>query len=81
MGAQYDGLLGDREDPIMQDWVHLDNKISERLYCNGFAHEGRVKELRENYDNIRKSMFEKIASLNDTMLFKNDQKYGSVLNR
>ena len=46
MGAQYDGLLGDREDPIMQDWVHLDNKISERMYCNGFAHEGRVKELR-----------------------------------
>lgn len=70
MGVMFDGILGDRTDPLMQEWVELDKKISERLFANKFAHEGHAKALRDNYyDSLRKSLYEYVKSLNDTALF------------
>lgn len=72
----FDGVLGDRTDPLMQEWVQLDNKITERLFANKFQHEGHVKDLRDNdlhdnyHDSLRMCMFEYVLSLNDSALFE-----------
>ena len=69
MNRMYDGILGDRSDPLMQDWVQLDKKISARLFANGLKHEGRVEVLRKNYyECVRNTMSEYVSDLNDIAL-------------
>lgn len=70
MGVMFDGLLGDRTDSLMQDWVDFDKKLKARLWADGLRHEGHVAVLRANYHtSLRQSMYEYVKSLNDTALF------------
>ena len=67
----FDGLLGDRTDPLMQDWVALDNQVKRRLFnrCTPKV-PAEIELLRDKYMSLRVTMFDYIASLNDDILFQ-----------
>ena len=68
----FDGILGDRTDPLMQDWVALDNQINSRLFVIDSAHSvsEQIMMLRDQYMSLRVIMFNYVASLNDHILFQ-----------
>lgn len=68
----FDGILGDRTDPLMQDWVALDNQINSRLFASNSAHSvsEQIKLLRDQYMSLRVTIFDYVASLNDQILFQ-----------
>lgn len=71
---QYDGILGDRTDPLMQDWVALDEHISSRLFAkNTYPIPEQTRMLRDQYVPLRLAMFEYIKDLNNDVLFYNNQ--------
>lgn len=67
----YDGLLGDRANPLMQDWVAVDNQVKPRLFGR-ITHSvpDKVKLLQDKFMSMRVKMFDYIASLNDEILFQ-----------
>jgi len=67
----FDGLLGDRADPLMQAWVALDNQVKSRLFAHsthGVPEE--IKLLQDKYMSLRVILFDYVASLNDQILFQ-----------
>lgn len=68
----FDGVLGDRTDPLMQDWVALDNQIKYRLFGINSPHlvSEQIKLMRDQYMSLRVAIFDYIASLNDQVLFR-----------
>ena len=68
----FDGILGDRTDPLMQNLVELDKQIWARLFAhNSDSVHTHLKVLRDNYTPIRLNMFDYVKSLNDQALFDN----------
>ena len=78
----FDGILGDRSDPLMQDWVALDNQINSRLFAINSAHSvsEQIKLLRDQYmsdmDSLRVTIFNYVASLNDQILCQHTESPG-----
>ena len=69
---QFDGILGDRTDPLMQSVVELDKQIKARLFANNSdSVHTQVRILQEKYSPIRLEMFAYVKSLNDQALFDN----------
>ena len=67
----FDGLLGDRTVPVMQDWVALDNHVKCRLFaCCTHRDPAEIKVLQNKYMYLRVTMFDYMASLNDQILFQ-----------
>ena len=67
----FDGILGDRTDPLMQDWVAIDQQINARLFAdNTLQVSETVRVMRDKYMPLRLAMFEYVSSLNDSVLFE-----------
>ena len=51
---QFDGVFGDRTNPLMQDLVELDKQVLSRLYTNNNDNASdQLKSLRDKYVPIR----------------------------
>lgn len=67
---QFDGVLGNRTDPLMQGLVELDKQVLSRLFVNtNDDASDQVKILRDKYVPIRLTLFGFVESLNDQALF------------
>ena len=71
----YDGAAGRAEDPLMQQWMHFDQAVWDRLLApyGDAASRGQpdanqikaVKEVAEKYEGVRRATNEVLAALND----------------
>ena len=67
----FDGVLGDRTDPLMQAWVAVDQQIKARIFAdNTLQVSETVRVLRDKYMPLRLAMSEYVLSLNDPVLFQ-----------